>query len=89
MSCELLVIHGELASLQVDVKYSKRLVDDIPTFAEVDATGPGCHTPREFAGSARNVPLVKQKINARVNQETILSQRDKVLLNFTLLAETT
>lgn len=74
--CELLVIYREVA-LQVEVKNSTRPVDD---------------TPREFAGSATNVPLVKrhaQKINVRSTQEAILSLKAKVFLNVTLPSETT
>ena len=80
-----LVIYSELA-LQVEVKNSTRPVDDIPTFVE-DSTGPVCDTPREYAGSATNVPSVKrhaQTINRKVTQEAIVSQQAKVFLNFTL-----
>ena len=85
-----LVIYSELA-LQVEVKNSTRPVDDIPTFVE-DSTGPVCDTPREYAGSATNVPSVKrhaQTINRKVTQEAIVSQQAKVFLNFTLPSETT
>lgn len=88
--CELLVIYNELA-LQVEVKNSTRPGDDIPTHVE-DSTAPVCDTPREFAGSATNVPLVKrhaQKINVRSTQEAILSLKAKVFLNVTLPSETT
>lgn len=88
--CELLIIYREVA-LQVEVKNSTRPVDDIPAFVK-DSTGPVCDTPREFAGSATNVPLVKrhaQKINGRLTQQAILSQRAKVFLNVTLPSETT